>query len=188
VREILSILYADSKLEDAEVAWVNQLLSLSGSDPGIWSEVSAFFARRSQEQADRNRCLHVLGLPTDADATSIKKAYHQQANQYHPDKLAMVPDAVKRLAEEKLKELNVAYETLSRTNSSKPDFAGLVALRSLGEWQEAHLLTVGGVALCALCGQRNRLPSQDAMLIARCGVCYALLILPKHLLANSPPY
>ncbi len=49
----------------------------------------------------------VLGVPRDADANTIKGAYRRLARQYHPD-VNKAPDA-----EERLKEINEAYEVLS---------------------------------------------------------------------------
>lgn len=50
----------------------------------------------------------VLGVPKNADAQTIKKAYRQKAIQYHPDKNPGDKDA-----EEKFKEAAEAYEVLS---------------------------------------------------------------------------
>lgn len=50
----------------------------------------------------------VLGVPRDADADAIKKAYRKLAIQYHPDKN---PGNV--AAEEKFKQISEAYEVLS---------------------------------------------------------------------------
>lgn len=50
----------------------------------------------------------ILGVPRDADAETIKKAYRKLAIQYHPDKN---PGNV--AAEEKFKQISEAYEVLS---------------------------------------------------------------------------
>lgn len=51
----------------------------------------------------------VLGIPRDASAENIKKAYRQKARQYHPDMNKDNPKA----AEEKFKEISEAYEVLA---------------------------------------------------------------------------
>jgi curved DNA-binding protein len=49
----------------------------------------------------------ILGVPRDADADAIKKAYRKLARQYHPDV------SKEKGAEEKFKEVAEAYQTLS---------------------------------------------------------------------------
>ena len=52
----------------------------------------------------------VLGVnPTDSD-DKIKEAYRKLARKYHPDKYA--DGDLKELAEEKMKEVNAAYEEI----------------------------------------------------------------------------
>jgi molecular chaperone DnaJ len=50
----------------------------------------------------------ILGVPRDADETTIKKAFRKRARELHPDVNAHDPDA-----EEKFKEVAEAYEVLS---------------------------------------------------------------------------
>lgn len=59
----------------------------------------------------------VLGVSEGADAETIKKAYYDLVKKYHPDKYANNP--LKDLAEEKLKEINEAYEMLTSGKSTQ---------------------------------------------------------------------
>ena len=52
----------------------------------------------------------VLGLQSGADFVAIKKTYRKLSMQYHPDKVAHLGDEFKRVAEEKMKEINAAYD------------------------------------------------------------------------------
>ena len=52
----------------------------------------------------------VLGVEKNADLTVIKKAYRKLSMQYHPDKVAHLGDEFKGVAEEKMKEINAAYD------------------------------------------------------------------------------
>lgn len=56
----------------------------------------------------------LLGISKDADETQIKKAYRKLAMKYHPDK-----NPGDKLAEEKFKEINEAYEILSNPEKRK---------------------------------------------------------------------
>ena len=58
--------------------------------------------------ADKRDYYEVLGVDKSASADDIKKAYRKLAKQYHPD---LHPDD--KVAEEKFKEINEAYEILS---------------------------------------------------------------------------
>lgn len=54
----------------------------------------------------------VLGVPHGASEETIKKAYRDLARKYHPDNYANNPLA--DLAQEKMKEINEAYDTLMK--------------------------------------------------------------------------
>ena len=62
----------------------------------------------------------VLGVSPDAGDDEVKKAYRELARKYHPDNYVNNPLA--DLAEEKMKEINEAYDaiTKSRTGGSGP--------------------------------------------------------------------
>ena len=55
---------------------------------------------------------NVLDVSRNASQEEIKKAYRKLANQYHPDKVAHLGDEFKKLAEERFKEIQEAYQTL----------------------------------------------------------------------------
>ncbi len=54
----------------------------------------------------------ILGVSQSATDDEIKKAYRNLARKYHPDNFAGTPMA--ELAEEKMKQLNQAYESLTK--------------------------------------------------------------------------
>ena len=58
--------------------------------------------------ADKRDYYEVLGVGKDADAGALKRAYYKLAKQYHPD-----TNPGDKVAEEKFKEANEAYEVLS---------------------------------------------------------------------------
>ena len=66
----------------------------------------------------------VLGVSRNADENEIKTAYRELAKKYHPDKYADSP--LKELAEEKMREVNAAYDEIMkiRRDSSKSSGSG----------------------------------------------------------------
>ena len=58
----------------------------------------------------------VLGVPHGASEEEVKRAYRELARKYHPDNYTNNPLA--DLAEEKMKEINEAYEAITKGNTS----------------------------------------------------------------------
>jgi len=66
------------------------------------------------------RCYEVLKLDQNASKQEAKKAYRNRVKYYHPDRLADFPN-LKKSSEEKLKEINIAYEHVKSHLSVKKD-------------------------------------------------------------------
>ena len=64
----------------------------------------------------------VLGVSETASQEEIRAAYLALVKKYHPDKYTDNP--LKELAGEKLKEINQAYEMLTKKQSSGPTSSG----------------------------------------------------------------
>ena len=59
----------------------------------------------------------VLGVSPSASDEEIKKAYRELARKYHPDNYHDNP--LSDLAQEKMKEINEAYDTIMRMRSAE---------------------------------------------------------------------
>ena len=64
----------------------------------------------------------VLGVKPDASDQEIKKAYRELARKYHPDNY--VDNPLADLAEEKMKEVNEAYEAIQKQRSGGGSYTG----------------------------------------------------------------
>lgn len=56
----------------------------------------------------------ILGVEIGSSPEQIVAAYRQMAKMYHPDRVANLAPEFIELAEERMKEINVAYEVLKR--------------------------------------------------------------------------
>ncbi len=72
----------------------------------------------------------VLGVSPDASDDEVKRSYRDLARKYHPDNYQNNPLA--DLAEEKMKEINEAYDAITRTRSGGGACAGGGAAQSQG--------------------------------------------------------
>ncbi len=64
----------------------------------------------------------VLGVGHDATPEEIKKKYRELVKRYHPDRVAGTPQA--KAYEEKLKQINEAYDLLTKDVSSSNTYMG----------------------------------------------------------------
>ncbi len=64
----------------------------------------------------------VLGIPSTATDEEVKKAYRQLARKYHPDNYHDNP--LEDLAQERMKEINEAYETITRQRKGQQSGQG----------------------------------------------------------------
>eukprot|EP00672_Neobodo_designis_P018190 CAMPEP_0174827146 /NCGR_PEP_ID=MMETSP1114-20130205/521_1 /TAXON_ID=312471 /ORGANISM="Neobodo designis, Strain CCAP 1951/1" /LENGTH=385 /DNA_ID=CAMNT_0016060753 /DNA_START=131 /DNA_END=1288 /DNA_ORIENTATION=- len=78
----------------------------------------------------------VLGVPREASASDIKRAYKKLALQYHPDKN---PEAERDRCEAKFKEVSRAYEVLAdEERRRRYDAGGIAAVDDAAAAQEAR--------------------------------------------------
>lgn len=57
----------------------------------------------------------VLGVSTAATQDQVRKAFRERALQYHPDKVSHMAPEFRAVAEQKMKEINDAYERIKRS-------------------------------------------------------------------------
>ncbi len=94
---------------------------------GVFLEISQYdlrtieakytYQRQRQTSQARENDTHyyaVLGLEPGADMATIKKSYRQLSMKYHPDKVSHLGEEFQQVAEEKMKEINAAYDFFKR--------------------------------------------------------------------------
>ena len=63
---------------------------------------------------DKSKYYTILGVSKNASQDEIRKAYHKLAKEHHPDKFVNSSDSEKKYNENKMKEINDAYENLTK--------------------------------------------------------------------------
>lgn len=72
----------------------------------------------------------ILGIRPDATDEEVKQAYRELARKYHPDRYR--DSDLADLANEKMKEINAAYEEIQKMRSSRPGENGAFGERPNG--------------------------------------------------------
>ena len=116
---VYQILYTKSTVSEEELKFVRYIaayLDISDYDQrtveGKYRYKQQYGAATSQDTAGQHYA--TLGLKEGASPEEIKKAYRTLSMQYHPDKVAHLGDEFRAIAEEKMKEINAAYDFLKK--------------------------------------------------------------------------
>jgi DnaJ like chaperone protein len=94
-----------TRVEEEHIRGISRLLGLAEQ---AFRQVRAEFVRES------GRAWEVLGVPRDAGVEEIKSAYRQLMLANHPDKVANLGPEFVKVAEEKFKVIQEAYEEIRR--------------------------------------------------------------------------
>jgi DnaJ like chaperone protein len=105
---LFGIASADGSVSDAESKVINRIsgyMSISDSD---FQSIRAMFV--SQTDASY-KILEIEPTATDDD---IKKAYRRMAMKYHPDKVSHLGEDFKKVAHEKFRKVQEAYDQIKK--------------------------------------------------------------------------
>ena len=112
---VYQILYTKTTVPESELKvarYIASFLGISDYDQrtveGKYRYKQQYGSATAQDMAGQHYA--TLGLAKGASAEEIKKAYRTLSMQYHPDKVAHLGDEFRAVAEEKMKEINAAYD------------------------------------------------------------------------------
>ena len=113
IQFLFSVALADRELAITEEEFIFQVGQKLGFSTDRLIEIKAQFMGYSHSSTNNiDADLQLLGLKKGATKDDVKAAYRRLAKTYHPDKLAGVDNAIKKIAEEKFKEIKDAYENI----------------------------------------------------------------------------
>ena len=112
---IYQVIYSKSAVIDAELSAAERIAQYLDINPYQHQAIhNKYRGGARQAAATEDGYYAVLGLQPGAGMNEIKKAYRQLSMQYHPDKVSHLGEEFRKVAEEKMKEINVAYNHLKK--------------------------------------------------------------------------
>ncbi len=111
---IYQIIYTKQPPPENELRQAREIARVLEISPYDQRTIEAKYTYRQRQESANEATLEeqyyaVLGLEKEASFEEIKKSYRKLSMQYHPDKVGHLGDEFKGVAEEKMKEINVAY-------------------------------------------------------------------------------
>ena len=105
---LFGIASADGNTHENEIDVISVIAKYMGISSSDFQSIKAMFV----QQVDS--AYKILGVEPDATDDDVKKAYREMAKKYHPDKVAYLGEDVRKSAEQKLQEVNEAYEKIKK--------------------------------------------------------------------------
>jgi DnaJ like chaperone protein len=116
---IYQILYTKSQVPEAELKIARDIANYLQITDYDKRTIEAKYKYGRQQQTTRtqggtDQYYAILGLEPGADMDTVKKAYRKLSMKYHPDKVSHLGEEFRSVAEEKMKEINAAYDVLKK--------------------------------------------------------------------------
>ena len=105
---LLNISLADGAINKAEsdlIEKISRALAISKND---------FVSIRNMFIPETDSSYKILEIGREATAEEVKKAYRQMAVKYHPDKVSHLGDDFRKVADDKFKKVNEAYNKIKK--------------------------------------------------------------------------
>ena len=115
--QLIHILFAlskaDNEIHQNEINIIFNIGNLIGVNDTDFESIKAMFVPNTKA------AYQILGLDTNANNSEIKIAYRKMATKYHPDKVSHLGDEFSKVAEEKFKSINDAYQQIKKERNIK---------------------------------------------------------------------
>lgn len=103
---LFSIANADRHIHELELQVISQISNYLGISASEYNSIKAIFIK------NENQHYKILGVNENASNDEIKKAFRELAVKYHPDKVVNLGEEFQKVAEEKFKAINNAYQEI----------------------------------------------------------------------------
>ncbi len=103
---LFGVAMSDGKAGTAEVNLIDSIAGYMGIGNADYASIKAMFIKETDS------AYKILEIDPSASNDEVKKAYRELAKKYHPDKVAHLGEEVRKSAEEKIVQLNAAYDAI----------------------------------------------------------------------------
>ena len=115
--ELIHVLFglsqADGNIHPQEIRVIHTISRYLNVNEKDFESVMAMFI------VDSRSSYTILEINSTAKDNEVKRAYRKMANKYHPDKVAHLGPDLRKIAEEKFKAVNNAYQTIKKERGIK---------------------------------------------------------------------
>ena len=108
VHVLFGLSQADGYIHPDEIKIIHTIARYMNINENDFISIQAMFVRDSESD------FKILEVSPEATDAEVKKAYRKMANKYHPDKVSHLGEEFKKLAEEKFKSVNDAYQAVKK--------------------------------------------------------------------------
>ena len=99
---------ADNNIHNDELNIISDIAMLIGLSKKDFNSVKAMFIE------DTKSAYKILGVDSKSEDSEIKLAYRKMATKFHPDKVSHLGEDFTKVAEEKFKSINDAYQKIKK--------------------------------------------------------------------------
>ncbi|MFO7760327.1 MAG: DnaJ domain-containing protein [Desulfobia sp.] len=108
---VYQVLFSNDRVSDRDLELAGKIADYLNISYYDQQTIRARYIHRQKKSVDREQEYYeILGLKPGVSFEEIKKAYRKLSLKYHPDKVSGLGEEFKNIAEEKMKEINGAYQ------------------------------------------------------------------------------
>ena len=108
IHVLFGLSQADGKIDLTEVEIIQNISGYLGISQKDFESIKAMFLK------DSSSSYKILGIDGSSSDQEVKKAFRSMASKYHPDKVSHLGEEFRKIAEEKFKKVNNAYQEIKK--------------------------------------------------------------------------